>query len=98
MHRFAAMSNLAVWYSHIDVQAAIKTFRTGAGAAARKRANANVAKARTRDSLQALDKLTRVVDGQRRIISDPPLVQPIEELFHGLERDQILEVVRGVIR
>jgi hypothetical protein len=36
-----------------------------------------VAKARTRDNLQAFDKLTRVVDGQRRIISDPPLVQPI---------------------
>jgi uncharacterized protein (DUF2252 family) len=98
MHRFAAMTNLAVWYSHIDVEAAIKELRTGVDAAARKRAEANVAKARTRDNLQALDKLTRVVDGQRRIISDPPLVQPIEELFEGMERDQIFELVRGVIR
>ena len=39
-----------------------------------------MAKARTRDSMQALDKLTRIVDGERRIISDPPLIQPIEEL------------------
>ena len=38
-------------------------------------------KARTRDSLQALDKLTTVVDGQRRIVSDPPLIVPIEEVF-----------------
>ena len=67
-------------------------------AAARKRAEANVAKARTRDSLQAFDKLTRVVDGQRRIISDPPLVQPIDELFEGVERDQILDCVRALIR
>jgi uncharacterized protein (DUF2252 family) len=66
--------------------------------AVRKRAEANVAKARTRDSLQAFDKLTHVVDGKRRIISNPPLIQPIEEIFGGLERDQILELLRGVIR
>ena len=40
-----------------------------------------MAKARTRDSIQALDKLTHIVDGERRIISDPPLIEPIEELF-----------------
>jgi uncharacterized protein (DUF2252 family) len=98
MHRFAAMTNLAVWYSHIDVQAALKELRKGISVAARKRAEANVAKARTRDNLQAFDKLTRVVDGQRRIISDPPLVQPIEELYEGMERDQILGLVRTLIR
>jgi uncharacterized protein (DUF2252 family) len=98
MHRFAAMTNLAVWYSHIDVESALKEVRRGIGAAARKRAEANAAKARTRDSLQAFDKLTRVVDGQRRFISDPPLVQPIEELAGGMERDQIFDFMRGVIR
>ena len=98
MHGFAAMTNLAVWYSHIDVETAMKELRNQVDPAVRKRAEANVAKARTRDSLQAFDKLTRVVDGQRRIISDPPLVQPIEELFEGMERDQILELLRGVVR
>jgi Uncharacterized protein conserved in bacteria (DUF2252) len=98
MHQFAAMTNLAVWYSHMDVEAAMKELQTGVSAAVRKRAEANVAKARTRDSLQAFNKLTRVVGGQRRIISDPPLVQPIEELFEGIERDQILDFPRAVIR
>src|SRR5436190_17593796 len=98
MHRCAAINNLAVWYSHIDVDAAIKQLQNGASGAVRKRAEANVAMARTRDSLRPLDKLTRVVDGQRRIISDPPLVQPIEELFEGMERDQIDDYVRGLIR
>ena len=64
----------------------------------RKRAEANVAKARTRDSLQAFDKLTHLVDGQRRIVSNPPLVQPIEELVQGIERDQLHEMLRGVLR
>ncbi len=98
MHQFAAMTNLAVWYSHIDVEAGMKQLQAGVGAAVRKRAEANVAKARTRDSLHAFDKLTHVVDGQRRIISDPPLIQPIDELVEGMERDQLHELLRAVIR
>src|SRR4029078_12602260 len=63
MHELAAMTNLAVWYSHRDVETTIKELRNDVDPATRKRADANVAKARTRDSLQAFDKLTRVVDG-----------------------------------
>jgi uncharacterized protein (DUF2252 family) len=48
-----------------------------------------LAKARTRDSMQALNKLTTLVDGQRRIISDPPIVVPVEELFSHLKADEI---------
>src|SRR4051794_13625934 len=98
MHRFAALPNLAVWYAHIDVDAAIKELQGGVSTAARKQAQANVAKARSRDNLQAFDKLTHVVDGRRRIISDPPLVQPIDELTQGVERDQIDGFLRNVIR
>ena len=92
------MTNLAVWYAHIDIEAAMREMEQGVSPAVRKRAEANLAKARTRDSLQAFNKLTHVVDGERRIISDPPLIQPIEELFEGHERDEIHEQLRGVIR
>ena len=98
MRRFAALTNLAVWYSHIDVDATIKGLQAGVGAAARKQAEANVAKARTRDNLHTFGKLTHVVDGQRRIISDPPLIEPIDELYQGMERDKIHEFMRAVIR
>ena len=80
MHEYAAMTNLAVWYAHIDVEDALKADRCAGRLDARKRPQANIAKARTRDSMSALDKLSHVVDGERRIISDPPLIQPIEEL------------------
>ena len=49
-----------------------------------------MAKARTRDSMQVLKKLTTVVDGQRRIISNPPLVVPIEELTDRHSADEIM--------
>ncbi len=57
-----------------------------------------MAKARTRDSTQALDKLTHIVDGERRIISDPPLVQPVEELAGAMGGEQILDWLRAALR
>ena len=42
------------------------------------------AKARTKDSLQALSKLCEQVDGQYRIISQPPVVVPLRDLPPGL--------------
>ena len=100
MHEFAAMTNLAVWYAHIDVEDADQA-SCGASVdhGVRKRAEANVAKARTRDSLQAFDKLTHVVDGQRRIISDPPLIAADRgALSTGIERDQLTRLLRGILR
>jgi hypothetical protein len=47
--------------------------------------------------MQALDKLTTVVDGQRQIISDPPVVVPVEELFSDMQADTIYEELRSVV-
>ena len=49
----------------------------------RKRFDQGIAKARTRDSMQTVAKLCRVVDGQPRILSDPPLLVPVTELLPG---------------
>jgi uncharacterized protein (DUF2252 family) len=63
------------------------------------KAKSTVAKARTRDSMQAFSKLTHDLDGERRIISDPPLILPIEDLLpEGRERDEIEAELRGLIR
>ena len=56
-----------------------------------------LAKAHTRDSMQALGKLTTVVDGRRRIISDPPMIVPIEEVFADVQADAIYEQLRAVL-
>jgi uncharacterized protein (DUF2252 family) len=98
MRQFATMSNLDVWYAHLDVETVVKQFGSSVDPAARKRAEANVAKARTRDSTQALNKLTHLVDGQRRIISAPPLIQPIAELAEGAGHGELMEMLRGMVR
>jgi uncharacterized protein (DUF2252 family) len=98
MRKFAGMTNMSVWYSHLDVDDLIRHLHHHVDDAARKRAKANAAKARSRDSMQAFDKLTHVVDGHRRIISDPPLIQPVEELFEEADRQEFMEVMRTLVR
>ena len=94
----AAMGNLDVWYSHIEFGELLNQLQALNRKKAAK-ARANLAKARTRDSMQAYAKLTEVVDGERRIIADPPLVVPIEDLLRaGGERDEIEGEIRDIIR
>ena len=99
MHEFAAARNLDVWYAHIPVDRIFKELEATATKKQQAKAKANAAKARTRDSMQAFTKLTHLVDGQRRIISDPPLIVPIEELIPpGSGRDDIESELRELIR
>ena len=60
-----------------------------------RKGQAALSKARGRTSLQAMSKLTEVVDGRRRIISDPPAVIPLRELgaVYGLDADQLREAM-----
>ena len=80
MTRFSEMGELEVWYTRIGEEE-IKGLLTDARAGKKttKKLSKNVRKARGRDSLQALSKLTRVVDGRRVIDDDPPLLVRIPE-------------------
>ena len=81
MRQFAGMTNLDVWYAHADMDQLRAQFASQLQARQRKTVEKGLAKARTRDSMQEVAKLTRVVDGRPRIISDPPLLVPINELM-----------------
>ena len=63
-----------------------------------KRLQSNVASVRTKDSMRALTKLCRTVDGELRIVGDPPLVTPIEDVLPGAEQEHLEDVVRRMIR
>src|SRR6478672_11244525 len=71
MRGFAESTNLDVFYASVDVDTWLREWGNTITVKQRKRTEANVDKARTRDSMQALNKLTELVDGHRRIISDP---------------------------
>jgi uncharacterized protein (DUF2252 family) len=80
IREFAAMRNLDVWYARVDLEDVIREFRAQATTEQRKRMERNLEKTRTKDSLKAFAKLTEVVDGEPRIVADPPLLVPIEDL------------------
>jgi uncharacterized protein (DUF2252 family) len=91
-------------------RAAAEASKTGKGKKARretkvakraeKTAQKTIAKARTRDSLQALSKLGELVDGQYRIVSQPPIVVPMRDLegTYGLSREEMERVLREQFR
>lgn len=85
---FAAQPILTVWYQHLEIEQAIAEYKatltTGKSKERKARFKATeaaLAKAHTRDSLQAIEKLTAVVDGKRQIIKSPPLVIPLEDMI-----------------
>ena len=96
MREFAAMSILDVWYAHFDVEDALAQLKSELPKKAVRQAKAQITKARTRDSMQALAKLTTVEDGQRRIISDPPLIVPIEEMASLLDVEAVYRFLRAL--
>jgi uncharacterized protein (DUF2252 family) len=96
MREFAAMSILDVWYAHFDVEDALAQLKSELPKKAVRQAKAQMAKARARDSTQAVAKLTTVENGRRRIISDPPLIVPIEELASLLDVEAVYRFLRAL--
>jgi uncharacterized protein (DUF2252 family) len=103
IRQFAAMRNLDLWYARIDIDELSKQYGSVATVEQRKRLEKNLAHARTKDSMKAFEKLTEVVDGQRRIVSDPPLIVPVDELVADDEhaariRDSVGNLIRSYRR
>ncbi|BBC37080.1 uncharacterized protein SGFS_083740 [Streptomyces graminofaciens] len=73
MRDLAKQGELDVWYARIEADRLLPLARS---ARRRRRVESSLAHARRRTSLQALGKLTEIVEGRRRIIEDPPLLEP----------------------
>ena len=98
MREFAASPTLEVWYSHLDVEDAFARFKLRLKKSVVKESESMAAKVRTRDSTQAVAKLTRVVDGQREIVPNPPLIVPVEELAADANYDMLRSLVGDYAR
>src|SRR5215207_7000437 len=96
MREFAGQTNLEVWYARLDVEATLRAVEQEDPSEV-ERVRKSVAKARSKDSLRALAKLTEVVDGEPRIRSEPPLLIPAEELVADGEGHGLGELLSGVL-
>jgi uncharacterized protein (DUF2252 family) len=98
MRAFASMRNIDVWYSRIDVEPRLAEIRGGLEERRRRQVDRNLARARSKDSLRALRKLTWDDGGELRIISDPPLITPLEELTDAPDAEAQLQGVLAAYR
>ncbi len=96
VREFGGQRNLEVWYARLD-EDAIRAQLGSVDPKLIRRAEKGAAKARSKDSLRALDRLTHRVDGELRIVSRPPLIVPIEELIPGEERSGVEAMLFGVL-
>jgi uncharacterized protein (DUF2252 family) len=89
--QFAAMGHLDIWYSRIGVEGLEQMASTPG---VRQTLRRGVKSARRRTTLQAIEKLTTVVDGRRRLVDDPPL---LVHVGHEDEQEEILEMYRRYV-
>ncbi len=90
MREFAGKGNLDVWYARLDVDTLLADLAKAIDRKQMKAVEKSKAKAEKKNSLKAFERLVHEVDGEPRIISDPPLLVPVRELVSDDQR-QILE-------
>ena len=97
MREFAGQPLLDVWYAHLNIEDAIGQFASQIKAKRLKATEKMLAKAHTKDSMAVLGKLTTMTERGRRIISTPPTIVPVEEVFADVQAEAIYEQIRGVL-
>ena len=105
MREFASKRSLDVWYARIEVDQLMSELQGQVKKRQAKNTQKVLAKARTKDSMAAFSKLTRTVDDEPQIVSDPPLIERIEDLSPGAEGEvlqqglhELLRVYRGTLQ
>ncbi|HZO06676.1 MAG TPA: DUF2252 domain-containing protein [Solirubrobacterales bacterium] len=97
MRELAELSNLDVWYRRVDIAQIRKAVAPMVSKEERKRFDRTVAKAQRKTRMRAFSKLTRRVDGELRMASDPPVLVPFEELFSGTQLSTAEAQVRRLV-
>jgi uncharacterized protein (DUF2252 family) len=98
MREFARLGNLDVWYARMAAADVFTRARDALSAKAARKVKAKASRARAKDSLRALDRLTEVVDGELRIVSQPPLIVRAADLVSTEEAGKLGQSMRELLR
>jgi uncharacterized protein (DUF2252 family) len=98
MREFAAMQNLQVWYSRVEIESVLAQFAPQFAPSRVKAATKMLGKARTKDSMAAFAKLTEVVDGKARIVDQSPLIVPLRALAGEAEAVLVFDRLHQLMR
>ncbi|HSJ91382.1 MAG TPA: DUF2252 domain-containing protein [Ilumatobacter sp.] len=98
MAGFARTNALDTWYARLDLDEFLVALEATAPKQVARRAREQTAKTRTRTSLQAARKLTRLVDGKLRIVHDPPLLVPLSSMVAPADTADVVDRIRETYR
>jgi uncharacterized protein (DUF2252 family) len=98
MRAFAHISMLEVWYAHLDIDALLPEFQSLLDPKKTPSVWRAINKARAHDSLQAFAKLVQVVDGEPRIVRDPPLIVPVEHFMEDVDTADALTALEAIVQ
>ncbi len=97
VREFARMRNLDVWYASLDIERAVAELGPAVTAEDRRRTEARLTKARARDSVDAVRKLTVRVGRETRFAHEPPLLVPLDELLPQADAAVTRERLAGIV-
>jgi uncharacterized protein (DUF2252 family) len=97
MRDFATMGHLNGWYSRVDAAKVREMIDERMGGEQARSLDKTMQKARGKDSVRALSKLTCEKDGRLRIESRPPLLVPVDELIPADDLDNVVAGVRQLV-
>jgi uncharacterized protein (DUF2252 family) len=96
IRQFAEMDTLDIWYARFD-ETELSNSMQHLKPRQVKEITKDAAKARAKDSTRAFAKLAHRVNGEARIVADPPLIVPIEDLFPGGEAKRLEERLHALV-
>jgi uncharacterized protein (DUF2252 family) len=98
MREFARAGTLDIWYSRLEVDEITARWGREVQAGDLERIDRNIARRRAKDHVRAFSRLTDRAQGEPRIISDPPLIVPIERLVSRVESERTAHAIRAVLQ
>jgi uncharacterized protein (DUF2252 family) len=98
MRNLAGMRNLDIWYARLDRATIIARFETEATAAQMKIFEKTTEKAKRKDNTRAFSRLAATGDGEPHIVSDPPLIERIEDLLPRAQAEEFEEGMHQLLR
>lgn len=94
MSRFSKMGNLDVWYAHLDVEELLQEHADYLNNAEKSALAATAGKAIKKTNSRAVEKFTETVDGELRVVSDPPLLILLRDLAsYVISQETIVKVL-----
>jgi uncharacterized protein (DUF2252 family) len=97
MRRLAGLGDVDVWQSPAEVDQLRRRYQAILDRRERRLADADLARARDRAGMQALDKLICTAGGRPRFAADPPLLVPVTALPGGQAPAGLESHLNGVV-